>query len=122
VDYFLFDALGRPVPFVINEPYVKMCFRSIRGQVLFGPFGGTTGGVELMAEHMIRTTARLRGFSRERILAQLRSEYDRDVAGQMALFEASDIGWSHHPEATFVERMSKMCKGLEGMVPLPVRP
>ena len=49
-----------------------------------------------------------------------RSEYDRDVAGHMAMFEASDIGWSHHPEATFIERMSVMCQGLERMVSLPV--
>jgi hypothetical protein len=71
-----------------------------------------------MAEHMIRTTARLHGFSRERILAQLQREYDRDVAGEMALFEASN---KHHPEATFVERISKLYKRLEDMVPLPVR-
>ena len=119
VDYFLFDDLGRPVPFVVSDPHVSMGFRSIRTQVLFGPLGGTTGGVELMAEHMIRRTMHLPVFSRDRILAQLRGEYDRDVAGQMMLFEASDIGWSHHPEATFLERMSKMCRGLERMIPVP---
>ena len=44
VEYFLFDDLGRSVPFVINDPQVKMCFRSTRKQVLYGSTGATTGG------------------------------------------------------------------------------
>ena len=120
VDYFLFDDLGHPVPFVADDPQVKICFRSIQKQVLFEDVGATTGGVELMAEHMIRRTMRQQGFSRDRILAQLRREYDRDVAGQLARFEVTDIGWLHHPEATFIERMAVMCRGLESRVPWPV--
>jgi hypothetical protein len=101
-DYFLFDNSDRPIRFVIYESFLKLCFRTIRAEAIYGE---TPSGLEMVAEYLIKAMAHQPGLSRERILAQLQREYGGNMAEKMAAFEAKRLENGDPPNTTFLERM-----------------
>jgi hypothetical protein len=103
-DYFLFDEDDSPVRFVLQDTWTKMAFRTLRSSVLSS--GDQQQGLEAIAEYLIKMMGQKPGFSRQRILEQLRNEYEGDLVAKVAKFE-SMAAVNAHEGSTFIEAMSK---------------
>jgi hypothetical protein len=101
-DYFLFDNSDRPIRFVIYESFMKLYFRTLRAEAIYG---ATPNGIEMVAEHLIKAMAHQPGLSRERILAQLQREYGGNMTVKMAAFDAKRLENGDRSGTTFLERM-----------------
>jgi hypothetical protein len=88
---------------MLYETYIKMCFRMLRSEAMFG---AEPSGVEAMAEYLIKTMAGRPGLSRARILAQFEREYGGDMTAKVAAFEAKAVENGYEPGRTFLETMS----------------
>jgi hypothetical protein len=102
-DYYLFDHTDCPIRVMLDERYIKMCFRMIRSEAMFR---AEMSGVEAMAEYLIKTMADRPGLSRARILAQFEREYGGNMAAKVAAFEAKKAENGYKPGGTFLEMMS----------------
>ena len=100
-DYFLFDFEDCPVRFVLFEPWMKMAFRALRGDVLSGE-----AGLEAMGEYLIKAMGPRPGLGRDRILAQLQREYGGDVATKVAAWEELTVR-NGHSGSTYLEVTSR---------------
>jgi hypothetical protein len=70
-------------------------------------FSPAQGGLEAMAEYIIKMMEHRSGLSRERILKQLSSEYGGDVSARLAEFQKIAVAKGYEAGTTLVEVMSK---------------
>jgi hypothetical protein len=70
-------------------------------------FSAEQKGVEAIAEYLIKVMGNKPGLSRERILAQLSGEYERDLTLDVAGFERMATVNGYEPGTTFLEMMSR---------------
>ncbi|KAF7982991.1 hypothetical protein HWV62_24600 [Athelia sp. TMB] len=104
VDYFVFDELDRPFPFLIEEVWTRLNFRNLRGQVISSP---DRQGVEAIAQYVIKRLSRTPGFSRDLIVRQFEKEYGDDVGEKLRKFDSMSVRNGYAEGDTFIEITSR---------------
>ncbi|KAH7920637.1 hypothetical protein BV22DRAFT_1020841 [Leucogyrophana mollusca] len=102
-DYILFSSSGEPVRFVVDDPWMKLTFRSMRATAMSD---ARQMGVGPMAEYLIKVMNGYPGLSREIMLRQFVDEYGPDARAEVVQSErksAERLGGG----ATFLEAMSR---------------
>lgn len=88
---------------ILQETWLKMSFRGIRGEILSNEKRFV---LEALAEYLVKVMAQKPGLSRERILAQLEREYGGDVAAKLGDWERKSKA-SGREGSTFLGDMSE---------------
>lgn len=105
VDYFVFDELDRPFPFIVNDNiWIRMMFRNMRG---FAVSGADRQGVEAIAQYVIKCMGHQPGFSRDLIIRQFEKEYGDDIGERLQRFETLGNQNGFSGGSTLIETMSK---------------
>ena len=94
-DYFLFDFKDCPIRFALFDPWMKMTFCAVRGDVLSGE-----DGLEAMAECLIKAMGLRPGLGWDRILAQLEQEYGGGVTTKCVITSSFNL-YDHLVFTTF---------------------
>jgi len=104
VDYFVFDELNRPFPFIVHDMWAKLSFRNLRADAISSP---DRQGVEAVAEYVIKCMGQRAGFSRDLIVGQFEREYGSDLGEKLQRFQSMGIRNGYAEGTTFIEITSK---------------
>ncbi|KZP18358.1 hypothetical protein FIBSPDRAFT_745471 [Athelia psychrophila] len=104
VDYFVFDELNCPFPFIVDDTWTKITFRNLRAQAISSP---DRQGIEPIAEYVIKCMGQREGFSRDLIVGQFEREYGDDLGEKLQNFQSLSIRNGYAEGTTFIEVTSR---------------
>lgn len=113
-EYILFDKEDRPVRVVVDDEQTKFAFRILRSGLF-----GTAEPRELppIAQYLTKVMSTRPGLSKEKILAQLSSEYKSDVGQGLASFERDLAKNNDYAGTTFLEATASKLLPMVGKHP-----